>query len=276
VNPRAALRIKDLAIWLLLAVGGVLTIVPFLWMIATALKAPGTEFDLPIRLIPDPLVWRNFPDAWQAVPFGRFFINSIVVAGLTALGQLVTGSMAGYAFARLRFPARDALFLLYLGTMMIPPQVLLIPLFVLIRLLGWFNTFEALIMPGLFSAFAVFIMRQFFLTVPEELEDAAIVDGANHWQIFFRVMLPLAGPSLATLATFAFLSAWNSFLWPLVATNTLEMRPVTVGLAVFRDNFSTQWTLLMAGTVIATLPVIIVFLVGQRFFVRGITMTGIK
>lgn len=260
----------------LLFIGAVLMLVPLIWTLSTSLKLPGSEFNIPVRWIPETWHFENYLEVARRVPLPRWFFNSLVVALAATVGQMLTGSMAGYAFARLHFKGRDTTFLLFLATMMIPPQVTIIPLFIIVRAFGWYDTFPGLIVPGLFGAFSVFIMRQFFLTIPGELEDAARIDGANHWQIYWRVMLPLSGPALATLGTFTFMSFWNSFLYPLVITRSEEMRTLPVGLSVFRNTFVTEWTLLTAGLIMSLIPVIIAFLLGQRYFVRGITMTGIK
>lgn len=259
-----------------LMLGAFFMLIPLIWTLSTSLKAPGTEFALPIRWIPEVFHFENYRDVVTAVPLPRWFLNSLVVALAASLGQMVTGSMAAYAFARIKFKGRDSLFLLFLATMMIPPQVTIIPLFIIIRALGWYDSYPALIVPGLFGAFSVFIMRQFFLTIPNELEDAAKLDGANHGQIYWLVMLPLAGPSLATLGTFTFMTFWNAFLYPLIVTSSKEMRTLTVGLSTFRDAFTTEWTLLTAGLIISMVPVVVAFLIGQRYFIRGITMTGLK
>lgn len=260
----------------LLFIGAVLMLVPLIWTLSTSLKLPGSEFNIPVRWIPETWHFENYLEVARRVPLPRWFFNSLVVALAATVGQMLTGSMAGYAFARLHFRGRDTTFLLFLATMMIPPQVTIIPLFIIVRAFGWYDTFPGLIVPGLFGAFSVFIMRQFFLTIPNELEDAARIDGANHWQIYWRVMLPLSGPALATLGTFTFMSFWNSFLYPLVITRSEDMRTLPVGLSVFRNTFVTEWTLLTAGLIMSLIPVIIAFLLGQRYFVRGITMTGIK
>ena len=261
---------------LFLLLGALLMLLPLLFTISTSLKTPGTEFVLPTRWILE--VWHpeNYATVARQVPLGRWFANSLLVASAATVGQLLTGSMAGYAFARLKFWGRDTLFLAFLATMMIPPQMTIIPLFITVRTFGWYDTFAGLIVPGLFNAFSVFFMRQFFLTIPDDLEDAAYLDGANHWQIYWRIMLPLSGPSLATLSTFTFITFWNSFLYPLTVTKSEEMRTLPVGLSVFHETFTTEWTLVTAGVVISLTPVIAAFLVGQRYFVRGITMTGLK
>ena len=273
---RRSRPLATVAAHLLLLAGAFLMLIPLLWTVSTSFKAPGTEFSLPVRWIPETWHPENYLEVARLVPLPRWFFNSLVVALACTVGQMLTGSMAGYAFARLRFRGRDTLFLLFLATMMIPPQVTIIPLFIIVRALGWYDSYPGLIVPGLFGAFSVFIMRQFFLTVPGELEDAARIDGANHWQIYWRVMLPLSGPALATLGTFTFMTFWNSFLYPLIITRREEMRTLPVGLSVFRETFTTEWTLLTAGLVMSLIPVVIAFLLGQRYFVRGITMTGLK
>ncbi len=264
--------------WLLalfLVPAAIFMLAPFLWMISTSLKGVGQVFEYPPRWIPETFHWENYRRVFTVLPFGRFFLNSAIVASAVTILQLVTCSLAAYAFARLRFPGRDVIFLAYLGTLMIPGQVILIPNFILLKYLGWINTYWALIIPGAFSAFGTFLLRQYFLTIPGELEDAAVVDGASRFQIYTRVILPLAGPALSALAIFTFLGQWNSFLFPLVVTNTTEMSTLTVGLRTLQGQYNTAWTLLMAGAVIALLPVLIVFLFAQRYIIRGIALTGL-
>ena len=252
-----------------------LMLLPFIWMLSTSFKLAGAVFEYPPTWLPKPLVWQNYPQVTEILPFARFFLNSLVVAlSVTAL-QLLTCSLAAYAFARLRFPGRDALFLGYLGTLMIPGQVVIIPNFILLRTLGWIDTYQALILPAAFSAFGTFLLRQYFLTIPRELEDAAVVDGASYWQIYSRIILPLSGPALSALAIFTFLAQWNSFLYPLVVTNSTEMSTLTVGLRTLQGQYNTAWTLLMAGSVIALVPVLLVFVFAQRYFIKGIAMTGL-
>lgn len=250
-------------------------LMPFVWMVSTSLKSAGAVFEYPPTFLPDPFRWDNYTRLFDVLPFARFFANSAFVASTVTVLNVATSAMAAYAFARLRFPGRDALFLGYLGTMMIPAQVVIIPNFILLKTIGWIDTFPALILPAAFSAFGTFLLRQYFLTIPSELEDAAVVDGAGHWQIFTRVILPLSGPALSALAIFAFLSNWNSFLYPLVVTHSNEMSTLTVGLNTLQGQYNTAWTLLMAGSVLALLPVLTVFVFAQRYFIRGITLTGI-
>jgi len=253
----------------------ILMLMPFVWMLSTSLKSAGAVFEYPPSFIPNPFRWDNYSRLFEVLPFARFFLNSLFVAGMVTLLGVTTSALSAYAFARLRFPGRDVLFLGYLGTLMIPAQVVIIPNFILLRTLGWIDTYQALILPAAFSAFGTFLLRQYFLTIPNELEDAAVVDGATHWQIFTLVILPLSGPALSALAVFTFLFNWNSFLYPLVVTNSVGMSTLTVGLNTLQGQYNTAWTLLMAGSVLALLPVLIVFLFAQRYFIKGITLTGI-
>jgi multiple sugar transport system permease protein len=220
--------------------------------------------------------WDNYVQLFKAVPFGRFYWNSFVVAVATTSIQILTASLAAFAFARLRFRGRDALFLVYLATLMIPFQVTMIPNFILIRYLSWYNTYQALILPSAFSVFSTFLMRQYFMGVPLDLDEAARMDGASSGRIWAQIIMPLAGPVLATLAIFNFQASWNDFLWPLVITNSMEMRTIPVGLSSFQGQFNTEWNLLMAGSVIALLPILIIYIIGQNWFVRGIAFSGLS
>ena len=262
--------------YFILSVIGASMLIPLLWMVSTSLKEPGVVFTFPPQWIPKPALWENYVNAWNAIPFGRFYFNSLFVAVLTTFGQVFTSALAAYAFARLRFPGRDKLFLGYLATMMVPGSVTMIPVFILCKMLGLIDTYTVLILPGIFSAYGTFLLRQFFMTLPRELEDAAKIDGCSLFGIFLRVTLPLSKPALATLTTFTFMGSWGSYMWPLIVTNSMEMRTLPVGLAAFQGLYNTDWTLLMAGSVISVVPVIVVFLLNQRFFVEGIQLGAIK
>ncbi len=257
-----------------LILGAIVMLAPFVWMISTSLKLEGAVFAFPPQWIPNPVRWSNYPEAWDAAPFDWYLFNTIFVSTTVTLLELLTSSLAAYAFARLRFPARDKLFLLYLGTLMIPGQVTIIPNFVLMKYLGWTDTYLALIIPPAFSAFGTFLLRQFFLTIPFELEEAAKIDGASYPRIWATIIMPLSAPALATLAVFSFMSQWNNFLWPLIVTNSNTMRTFTVGLRFFIDEYNTKYHLLMAGSVMSIIPIILVFIFFQRYFVRSIKMTG--
>lgn len=258
----------------LLIVFGLLMAAPFLWMLGTSLKAPAEIFQFPPRLIPDVPQWQNYAEVTRVLPFGRYFLNSFIVATSTTALQLVVCSMAAYAFARLRFPGRDLLFLAFLGALMVPSQVTLIPRFLLMRELGWFNTYQALVLPFVFSSFGTFLLRQYFLTLPRELEEAARIDGASYFQNYWLIAMPLARPALAALAIFTFINEWNSFLWPLIVTTKPEMNTLIVGLNTLRGQYNTAWNLLMAGSVIAIVPILLVFALGNRYFIKGITTSG--
>jgi multiple sugar transport system permease protein len=273
-RPRRGGIVGKALTYLLLLAGAVVFVVPFLWMLSTSLKAEAQVFTFPPAWLPQPAVWQNYVQAVTELPFARFFVNSVVTAtGVTVL-QLITSSTAAYAFARLRLPGRDVLFMLYLATLMIPFEIVMIPDFIIVKQLGWYDTFAALIIPRSFTAFGVFLLRQAFLTLPTELDDAALIDGASRLQIFWHVVLPLAKPALATLTIFTFLGEWTQLLWPLVVTNSAEMLTLSVGLATFQGQYGTQWNLMMAGSAIATLPVLIVFFLGQKHFVRSVALTG--
>ncbi|RLI53233.1 MAG: hypothetical protein DRO93_13905, partial [Candidatus Thorarchaeota archaeon] len=224
--------------------------------------------------------WRqwtySFRKAWQSMPFGRFFLNSVFVSLAVTLGQVLTSALAAYAFARLRWPGRDKFFLAYLATMMIPVAVTIVPTFVLMKLLGWFDTYRALILPMLFSAYGTFMLRQFFMSLPRDLEDAARIDGCGKLRVWLHVVLPLSKPALATLATFTFLASWSAFQWPLFATQSMHMKVLPIGLSAFQDKFSVEYNLLMAASLMVTIPSLLVFLFNQRFFVQGIHLSGMK
>jgi multiple sugar transport system permease protein len=270
-----SLTLRRLALHASLIAGSVVMLLPFLWMVSTSLKTPNEIFTYPPIWIPSPLVWENYAQTVSVMPFGRFYLNSLIVAASVTVLQLLTASLAAFAFARLRFRGREALFLLYLATLMIPFQVTMIPNFILIRFLGWFDSYQALILPPAFSAFSTFLMRQYFLGIPTELDDAARLDGASSFRIWWQIILPLSSPVIAALTIFTFLNSWNDFLWPLVITNSLEMRTLPVGLNAFQGQFEVDWNLLMAGSVIAILPVLIVYVIGQKSFVQGITLSGL-
>jgi multiple sugar transport system permease protein len=267
---------------MLLAVA-MMMILPFLWMISTSFKAPGTEFGYPPQFIPTQFDPSAYVRLFTLVNFGQYFLNTFIVTGATVLGQLLICSMAAYAFARLHFLGRDIFFLFFLATMMIPFQIILIPLYLMVFAAGGVNTYWGLIMPGISSAFGIFLLRQAFLTVPRDLQDAARVDGASEWTIYSRIFLPLNGPALATLGVFAFMGAWTDLLWPLLIARDQGLRTLELGLAYFTASASgfgqmTQpnWPLVMAAAVVVMLPVLVVYFLTQRYFVEGISLTGVK
>lgn len=267
---------SKIAIYIILTIVAVFMIAPFLYMVSTSLKSPTEVNAIPPVWIPANPVWSNYIDIWSIVPMGNYLLNTTVITVLVTLGTLVTSCLGGYAFARLNWVGRDQIFLVYLGTMMVPFSIIMIPLYKIIQLLGWVNSYEALIIPWVFSAYGTFLMRQFFLSVPLDLEDAAIIDGASRLRILTQIFIPLNTPALITLATFTFLGTWNSFLWPLIATNSKEKFVLTIGLNMLQGTYFTNIPMVMAAVTITVIPTIILFLVAQRWFIESIATTGIK
>ncbi len=251
---------------------------PFFAMINLSLVPNGEIFNQGGKLIYSPITIDNYINVFNKIPLWKYFINSLFVAIVTTLGQVIISALAGYAFARMTFKWRDGLFLLVLITMLVPPQVNIIPLFFLMRQFHWINTYQALILPGLFGGFGIFMMRQYFLGLPKDLEESAKIDGCNIFSTFFKIALPLAIPAIATLSIFTFVTTWNSFMWPLIVTNTESMRTLPVGLAIFKGSFReiTLWGDLLACSVICTIPVIGVFLLGKKYFINDILQGGVK
>lgn len=274
LHPRIQLRTVLRASLLILM--GATMILPFMWMLTTSLKAPGAVLTLAPELIPRRPTFESYRRVAVAVPLARMFANSTVVTTVSVLGQVITSAMSAYAFARMRWRGRDTLFLLYLATLMVPSQVTITPLFILMTRLGWVNTYQGLILPGLTSAFGTFLLRQAMLGVPREYEEAAFLDGGSHWTAFRHVVLPMVQPALATLAVFATMGSWNSFLWPLFITRDAALMTLPVGLATLQGRYTTEWSMLMAGAVITVVPIVVVFLIAQRAFVRGVVLSGLK
>jgi multiple sugar transport system permease protein len=271
-------KLKKTLAYLGLSLVAIVSLFPLYWTIATSLKTKGHIFVIPPEWIPNPASLEGYRLLFTQMPFWRNFGNTVLVCVVVVAGQLIFNSMGAYAFARLKFPGRDKLFLLWLATMMIPGQVTMIPLFIICRTFGWINTYWALIIPFvLFSAYGTFLMRQFFMTIPDELEDAAFIDGAGHFRIFFSLMLPLVRPALATFGVFAFVYFWNDFTWPLIVINSEKMRVLTVAIATQANSgYYTDWSMLMAGATLSILPLMLLFFLAQRQFVEGIVMTGLK
>jgi multiple sugar transport system permease protein len=269
-------RIGSFALHVVVYAMAIATLLPFLWMVLTSFKGMGEIFTFPPTWWPQDFTFENYRDAFTAAPFGRFYFNSLFVAITVTLGQLVTCSMAAYAFARMEFWGRDVLFYLFLGTMMVPAHVTMIPSFMILHWMGLIDTYGALILPGLASAFGTFLLRQFFLSMPKELEESAFIDGCGRFRVLWQIIVPLARPALATLAIFTFMGVFNDFLWALVVINSQELFTVQLGLSIFRDRFATEWGSLMAGSVVATLPILIVFFFAQKHFIQGIALSGLK
>ncbi|MDC4233268.1 carbohydrate ABC transporter permease [Actinomyces sp. B33] len=258
---------------LLLSAGSLTVLAPFAWMLLTSVKSRSEVFT---TILPTSWHWENYAQAWQAAPFTRYYINSIIMTVAIVAGHLLLDAMAAYAFARLDFPGKKTLFFVLLATMMVPTFVTIIPAFALITVLDWIDSYAALIVPRLADVFGIVLLRQYIATIPRELEDAARIDGCTRFGVFVRIVLPLARPALATLAVFSMLFAWNDFLWPLLVTNDDGMRTIQVGLSVFQGRYGTSWHLLMAGTLTATAPTVLMFLIFQRSLIRGLTAGGVK
>lgn len=271
------ISVSKVLLYVALSLGAVVMVLPFLWTVLSSLKNMGQTFAIPPKILPDPFVWENYPESLQALPFGRAYFNSFYIAAVVVVIQLLTASMAGYAFAKLKFRGHNVIFLLFLATMMIPSQVTMIPLFIIMRNLGLLGTHMSLIFPAaLFNAFGVFLMRQFIAALPNELEEAAIIDGARVPSIFFKIVLPLVKPSLAAFGIFVFLGQWNNFLYPLIFLNKTESFTVPLLLNFFKGTYATDYPLLMAGTVISILPVLVVYMFFQKQIIQGIAVTGMK
>lgn len=250
---------------------------PLLWMISSSLKEPADIFKYPPSALPIPPHFENYPEAWKAAPFNMYYWNSVEIAVAVVLGVLFFSSISAYAFARLRFVGRDVIFAVLLATMMVPYTVTLIPLYMIFRNIGWINTHYPLIIPpAIGNAFSIFLLRQFFLTLPKELEEAARIDGASTFSIFWKIMIPLVKPALAAVAIFQFMGSWNNFLGPLIFLNDQEKMTLPIGLAMFRSEHLVQWNLLMAAAVFTIMPMLIIYFFAQKYFIQGIALTGIK
>jgi ABC-type glycerol-3-phosphate transport system permease component len=263
-------------LYLVLIITAILMIVPFYWSVATSLKLEQFVFTNPPQWIPDPLTWANYIHVLTRIPFLRYFTNSVIVAVITTLGHVFFDTLAGYSFAKLKFPYRDQIFFIMLLALMVPFQVNLIPVYKIMASLHWINTYMALIVPNLTSIFGIFLMRQFMMTIPNELLDAARIDGCNEFGVFRRIALPLALPGIATLIIFTFMGTWNDFLWPRIVTNSEKLFTLPVGLSQLQMKNTSNVAQIMAGTVLTALPLIIVFLFMQRQFIEGMTAGALK
>jgi multiple sugar transport system permease protein len=276
-TSRAGRLVVSVLLYVAVTIGAVVMIMPFAWMLLASVKDLGQIYQVPPNWIPDPFVFQNYVNAWTAVPFDTGYINSAIVTVTVVVANLLTCSMAAYAFARIEFPFRHTLFILFLATLMVPEQVTIIPLYIIIESLGLIDTLLSLIIPyALFNAFGVFLLRQFIKSLPVDLEEAAIVDGANRWTIYWRIIVPLIRPALAAFGIFTFLFQWNNFFRPLVFLNSIDNYTVPLAINFFRGQYATDFALLMAGSAISIVPVLIVYVIGQRQIIEGIATTGLK
>lgn len=274
---RYARLLGSAVLWLVVGALAVSMVIPYAWMLSTSLKGLADALAFPPRWMPKAPAWMNYAEVWRVIPLGRFFLNSVKVTILSTIGTLLSCSVAGFAFARLRFPGSNLLFAVLLATMMIPGHVTMIPVFIVMSKLGWVNTHYPLWVPSFFGgAFGIFMMRQFFKGIPQSLVDAARIDGCGWLGIYWRIFMPLSGPALATLGLLTFTGAWNDLLGPLIYVNDLDKMTVPVGLTFLQSQHWSNWPLMMTGVAISNIPVLVLFLVSQRYFVKGISTTGLK
>ncbi|SNU02645.1 carbohydrate ABC transporter membrane protein 2, CUT1 family [Ruaniaceae bacterium KH17] len=277
LQSRARLRNHGL-VWLstgLLTIVAIIFMIPFIWMVSTALKPNNEVFASPPRLIGSSVQFENFANAWSYLPFGRFMINGLIVATIGTLLCVLTSALAAYAFSRINWKGRGHVFFVYLMTLMVPQEVLVVPMFIMMQKLGWVNSYPALILPWAFTAFGTFLLRQFMLTLPDELEEAARIDGAGRFRTFTQIILPLTLPALVTLGVFTFIGYWNSFLWPLLTVSDVNMATVPLGLNMFMGQTGNQWNMLMAASTISIIPAAILVAVIQKHLVSGIALSGL-
>ena len=269
---------KMTLIYVVLATGMVIVILPFLWMVSTSLKTPADIFKIPTVWVPDPIVWANYSNAMTILPFGRFILNTAKITGLAVVGATFSGSLAAFAFARLRWRGRNFMFVLVLSTLMLPFQVIMIPQFILFRELEWLDTYLPLVVPAFFggSAFNIFLLRQYFMTISPELDDAAIIDGCSRFGVYWRIILPLSKAALMTVVIFIVQNRWQSFLVPLIYLFDQKKYTLALGLRLFQDQYTTEWELMMAAATVSMIPVLLVFYYGQRYFIQGVVFTGVK
>ena len=270
--------LQNISIFFLLVAFALFFIIPFLWIISTSLKGSTQIFSIPPQWIPEKFHWENYADIFDRMPFLGYLKNSILISSVAIIGTLFSSSVVAYSFSCLKWPGRDALFIVVLTTMMLPMQVTMIPVFVLFKELGWLNTFKPLTIPAFFgvSAFSIFLLRQFFLTIPKDLLDSARIDGCSELRIYWNIVLPLAKPALATVAILTFMFSWNDFLGPLIYLSDKTKGTLALGLGMFVGQHVTEWALLMAASTLMMIPMILIFFFFQKYFIQGFTMSGLK
>jgi alpha-1,4-digalacturonate transport system permease protein len=275
-EPRGRLKGANLFVWLVLVIGALVVAFPLYWMFATAVRPKKEIFSGGFDLVPSTLVWSNFSDAWNKLPWDQFYINSIAIAAIAVPITVFINLLAGYTFAKYKFPGRDILFLLMISTLMIPIQVIMVPEFLIVAKLGWVNTWWGVLVPRAAEAFGLFMVRQFMVSIPDELIEAARLDGAGEFTIFRRVVLPLSWPVIAVLSIFTFMWRWNDFAWPLVVLQEQSAYTVPLGLSLMQGQYFTDWTGLMSMSLLSIIPMMLVFVFFQRYFIQGIASTGLK
>jgi multiple sugar transport system permease protein len=276
-SMRAGQRIHKMVVFLLLCIGAVMFLLPLFWALSSSFKPDYQVLDFPPKWLPNPIRWQNYPEALTYIPFGRYTLNTLVIAVLAITGNIISCTLVAYGFARLRAPGKTFFFMLMLATMMLVDPVRIIPMYIEFNAVGWIDTIKPLVVPAFFgSPFYIFLLRQFFMNIPRELEDAALIDGANRVQILWRIILPLAKPALAAIAIFNFQGVWNDFLPPLIFLHDHSKFTISLGLNFFRSSYDVHWGYLMAASLVAMLPMVIVFFLAQKQFIEGISFSGLK
>lgn len=270
------LQRSSILVFCVLMVIACVTLLPYYWMVSSSLKTMENMFSVPLQWIPDPVNWMSYVNAWRAQDFTRYFLNSGVVAVAITIGNLILCSLAGYSLTKFRYRGRGLSFLLILSTMMLPLEVTMVPLFLIVKQLDWLNSYQGLIVPFMVDGFGVFLMRQYMLSIPNDLIDSARIDGASELRIFWTIVMPLCKPALVALAVFTFREAWDMYIWPLIIITKDSLRTLPLGISLFMSSYGTSWDQLMAIAVLGTLPMILLFFFLQRAFIQGIAATGLK
>jgi multiple sugar transport system permease protein len=278
MTKTSARRTKLIITYTLIILICVVTTLPFYWLLRSSLMDKKQLFKFPIQFFPNPIIWENYPEAMQAAPFGRYFVNTMILVVGNMAGTVITSALAGYSFSRLQWSGKKVMFYCLLSTMMLPGFITLIPLFLIWNQLGFVNTYVPLILPAWLGggAYNIFLVRQFFMTIPKELDEAGVIEGASYWTIFWKILLPQVKPVLAVVAVFTFMNVWNDLLGPVIYLNDELKYTLSVGLSSFSSLYNTQWGYLMAASAVITLPMVLVFFFFQRYFIEGVTLTGIK
>ena len=270
------IKIQKILFWLLLLAMTFVYIGPFLFSLSISFNAEQDVFSWPIKLLPEKWTLNNYKDVWEGLPFGTWLKNSALITAVQTICNVFFASLAGFAFARLDFPGKNIIFSIFMASLMIPGIILLVPKFILLNEFSLINTYGGLILPGLVSVVNIFLMKQFFETVPKDLEEAALIDGCSYFRIYWQIFLPVSKPALAAVAIYTFQGAWNEFMWPVIVTTTSDMFTLPVGMSFLKNEFSVNWPLLMSGTILISLPTLVIFLVFQRYFVEGVASSGLK
>jgi ABC-type glycerol-3-phosphate transport system permease component len=277
INKRQKEILREIILHCILIIFSSIFLFPFVWLLSTSLKTEEQLFGFPPKIIPNPVRWRNYTDMLQFLPFFKFLLNTVYVTAMTIIGVLFSSTLTAFGFARLKFPGRDLLFLILLGTMMLPYQVTMVPLYLTYSRLNWVDSYKPLWVSSFFGwSFYIFLLRQFFMTIPKELEDAAKIDGCSYIMIYYKIMLPLIKPALATVAIFSFMGAWNDFIGPVIYLNSTEKLTLSVGLRLFQQQYGGYFQMMMAAATFMTIPVILIFFFAQKYFIQGIVLTGLK